>query len=473
MRKTFVLDTNVLLHNPESLTMFADNVVVLPISVLEELDGFKTHNDELGRNARHVIRQLDKFRTLGSLRSGVEMPNGGMVKIMVGKELVLKTGLEKKFADNYILSVAYHLHTELGDKGKVIFVSKDINCRVKASALGIEAQDFESEKVNTDLLYTGLRVVPAPAGQVDAFYRDGRLELDVDVYPNECVLLRDEGDEKHSACARATGKGREIVALGPQAEDCYGIRPRNSEQRFALDLLTNPSVSIVTLVGGAGTGKTLLALAAGMEQVLKGRAYTKILVTRPIIPLGKDLGFLPGSKDNKMALWMQPIFDNLSFLLANGETPLFRPAEKKPENPGKSQGKTASRRGEFRLVGSAEEPAGASAKRKADELLANGDIELEALTYIRGRSIPQQYIIVDEAQNLTPHEVKTIISRAGDGSKIVLTGDPEQIDNPYLDAESNGLCYAVERLKNSPLHGHIILRKSERSALAGAAAALL
>lgn len=438
MRKTFVLDTNVLLHNPESIMMFSDNVVVLPMTVIEELDGFKTHSDELGRNARQVIRALDKLRLQGSLRTGVNLENGGLIKIVVGRELhEHHTGLEKKYADNRILTVAYHLHCELHDKGgKVIFVSKDINCRIKASALGVEVQDFESQKINSDLLYTGLRTIEQSPKFINDLFQHKTAQLDVDLFPNEFVLLQDTANEKHTALARADEKNK--IVLLSSSESCSGIKPRNREQHCALDLLLNEKIQIVTLVGGAGTGKTLLALAAALDLLFNKNKFNKILVTRPIIPLGKDLGFLPGSKDNKMALWMQPIFDNLAYLFS-----------------------------------AANSTDTASAKRKIDKLLSDGDLELEALTYIRGRSIPQQYIIIDEAQNLTPHEVKTIISRAGEGSKMVLTGDPEQIDNPYLDAESNGLSYAVERLKNSALHGHITLRKSERSNLAGTAAALL
>ncbi len=441
MRKTFVLDTNVLLHNPESIHMFEENIVVLPMAVIEELDKFKTNTDELGRNARQVIRELDSLRQKGSLRSGVEMSNGGIMRIMVSRELDGETGLTKKYADNYIIGVAYHLHRELRKSdptAKVIFVSKDINCRIKADALGLDVQDFESQKVNFDDLYTGFRRLPVPADTINEFYENHAVEVSVNIYPNEFVLLQDEGNEKHSAIGKCAG-GRRVVPLSTASEHCYNIKPRSKEQRMALELLLDPKVQIVTLVGQAGTGKTLLALAAALQTVLMDNVYSKILVTRPIIPMGKDIGFLPGTKDNKLAHWMQPIFDNLTYMMSGGH----------------------------------EDQDIITARRKVDELMEQGEIELEALTYIRGRSIPRQYIIVDESQNLTPHEVKTIISRAGEGTKMVLTGDPHQIDNPYLDAESNGLSYTVERLKSSPLHGHITLHKSERSDLSAIAAEML
>ncbi len=441
MRKTFVLDTNVLLHNPESFHQFEENIIVLPMAVIEELDKFKTHNDELGRNARHVIRELDKLRLRGSLRSGVDMDNGGTLRIMVGKDLVEETGLTRKYADNRIIGVAYHLHRQLkksDPNAVVIFVSKDINCRLKASALGLEVQDLEGQKVSFDDLYSGLKTIHVAPNIVDKFYEEHHAPIEEELYPNQFVLLQDAANEKHSAIGKHDGHGK-VGMLSPASEHCYNIKPRSKEQRMALELLLSTNVQIVTLVGKAGTGKTLLALAAALEMVFTNNLYDKILVTRPIIPMGKDIGYLPGTKDNKLAHWMQPIFDNLTYLMSGGH----------------------------------DDPDTIGAHKRVEQLIDEGDIELEALTYIRGRSIPKQYIIVDEAQNLTPHEVKTIISRAGEGTKMVLTGDPQQIDNPYLDAESNGLSYAVERLKESSLHGHVTLHRSERSSLSAVAAELL
>lgn len=440
MRKYFVLDTNVLLHNADSITSFADNIVVLPMSVIEELDKFKSHNDELGRNARRVIRQLDTLRAKGRLGEGVALENGGILRIFTEKGKCVDPGLDMQVPDNRILAVAYTLHMQ-GEK--VIFVSKDINARLKADALGLGVMDFEKQKVKFDELYRGYREEEVPASVIEEFFAKKSVGVEgLDLLPNEFVLLKDESEPKHTALARA----RDAVTLLPlneANETVWSIRSKNKEQRMALELLMDPNIQLVTMMGQAGTGKTLLALAAALECTMQFKRYERILVSRPIIPLGKDIGYLPGDKDEKLAHWMQPIFDNLMFLLGDGK--------EKKEKEGQSEG----------------------ARQKVDRLLASHVVELEALTYIRGRSIPRQYVIVDEAQNLTPHEVKTIISRAGEGTKMVLTGDPYQIDNPYLDSSSNGLAYTVERMKGQPFHGHITLAKSERSALAAAAASYL
>lgn len=438
MGKTFVLDTNVLLHNANSIESFADNTVVLPMAVIEELDKFKTHSDELGRNARTVIRRIDSLRAQGSLREGVPMANNGMLKIITSQSMNVETGLLGHITDNRIIRVAFGLHSN-GEN--VIFVSKDINARLKADALGIEAQDFEKEKVKFDELFTGNSEVIVEGELIDSFYKEENLKAEeMDAFPNEFVLLVDGTNPKHTGLARM-GANKELKHLNSRYDHAWNIKPRSKEQRMAFELLLDPSVQLVTLVGQAGTGKTLMALAAGLETTLHNKQYEKILVSRPIIPLGKDIGFLPGDKDQKLTHWMQPIFDNLSYLLQD-------------QPNGKSGG---DQKGE----------------KKIEELQKQHLIELEALTYIRGRSISNQYVVVDEAQNLTPHEIKTIVSRAGEGTKMVLTGDPYQIDNPYLDASSNGLTYAVERLKATPIHGHMTLRKSERSSLAAVAADLL
>jgi len=433
--KYFVLDTNVLLHNADALGSFADNVIVLPMTVIEELDKFKNHSDELGRNARRVIRELDHLRHGGSLSVGVKMENGGTVMVVLEHDTAQHPALDCSVPDNRILAVA---HTLFVQGKKVVFVSKDINARLKADALGFDVQDFEKQKVNIDELFSGYREIDVPAQLINTFYKQHKLEVrDFDLLPNEFILLRDEGDPKHAALARALDDNH-LGRLIPDYEGAWQIRSRSKEQRMALELLLDPDVAIVTLVGQAGTGKTLLALAAALETTISTKRYDKILVSRPIIPMGKDLGYMPGDKDEKLAHWMQPIFDNLTFLMGGGE-----------KN---------------------DDDAENTARKKVEKLLKEQVVEMEALTYIRGRSIPGQYVIIDEAQNLTPHEVKTIISRAGEGTKMVLTGDPYQIDNPYLDSSSNGLTYTVERLKALGVHGHITLRKSERSTLAAVAA---
>jgi PhoH-like ATPase len=302
--------------------------------------------------------------------------------------------------------------------------------------------DFEKQKVNFDELFSGHCEQKVAGSLIDELYAKKSLKLEAcSPVPNEFILLIDEGDEQHTALARSSNGGL-LVPLVPDYNEAFGLKPRNKEQRMALELLLDPEVQLVTMVGQAGTGKTLLALAAGLETTIHFKRYERILVSRPIIPMGKDLGFMPGDKDEKLAHWMQPIFDNLTFLLSShGRKPV--------------------------------EGESASVKQKIDKMMSDNVIELEALTYIRGRSIPHQYVIVDEAQNLTPHEVKTIVSRAGEGTKVVLTGDPYQIDNPYLDSSSNGLSYAVDRMKGQSLHGHITLQESERSTLAGLAASYL
>ena len=433
MPKYFILDTNVLLHNSKAVTSFADNVVVLPMTVIEELDKFKKNNDELGRNARNVIRTLDNLRKLGSLGEGVVMENGGMLKITIDKEEMPGSCIDLTIPDNLIIATAFNLKQQ---GFRSIFVSKDINARLKADALGIEVMDFELEKADFDTLYSGWRELQLPAEVVDNFYQTETLEVEsAELLINEFVLLQDETNPKHSGIGRAVDSTH-VKHLSSSFDSVWRIKPRSKEQRMAIELLMDPEVDLVTLIGQAGTGKTLLALAAGLATTLNEERYEKLLVSRPVIPLGRDIGYLPGTKDEKMKLWMQPIFDNLSYLMG--------------------------------LLHNGDEEE--TTQQMIARLIKEDDVELEALTYIRGRSISKQYVVVDEAQNLTPHEVKTIISRVGEGTKIVLTGDPQQIDNPYLDSSSNGLTYTVERLKGRPGCGHVTLTKSERSQLSSLAA---
>ncbi len=435
--KYFVLDTSVLLHNPGALFNFADNEVVLPFEVLEELDQFKKDTNDVGRNARMVIRHLDQLREHGHLAAGVRW-NGHGGCIRVAMEKVHVPGLSDAIPDNRIISVAWKLKRA----GKqVIFISKDINARIKSDALGITTRDFESQKVDYETLYSGFRNMDVAGSVIDRLYADKRLMLSdpalagihPPLFPNEFVLFHGGSDSSQAGLARHIASLQALLPLARAKKACFGVLPRNVQQTMALDLLLDDDVQMVTLMGTAGTGKTLLALAAGMSKCFNEQRYERLLVARPIMPLGKDIGYLPGGKDEKMAAWMQPIFDNLEFLLVD------------------------------RRVHSGE-TANVEAKLKA--LIGGGKVVLEALTYIRGRSIPHQFMIVDEAQNLTPHEIKTIASRVGEGTKIVLTGDAEQIDNPYLDANSNGLSFTIEKLKSSELVGHVTLERPERSSLA-------
>ena len=439
MKKIYVLDTNVLLYDPQALTRFEDNSIIIPITVIEEIDRFKKDMNETGRNARQFSRLMDAYRKEGSLSKGLPLENGGTLRIEIYEENVMK-GLPPELrvdrGDNRILAVAVDL-MESEPGVPVILVTKDTNLRIKADALGLAAQDYESDKVSIDDLFTGVTNMEVEADVIDRFYSQGWLELDGGLLPNQYVTLVQTGNHSHSAIGRFDHGSRRIVPLrGVDKEGVWSLFPRNREQSFALDALLDDNVKIVTLVGKAGTGKTLLAIAAGLQKTAEENVYNRLLVSRPVFPMGRDLGFLPGDIEEKLTPWMQPIFDNVELLLSGHE------GEKRHSKGYK-------------------------------ELMAMGILDIEPLTYIRGRSIPNQYMIVDEAQNLTPHEIKTIVTRAGEGTKIVLTGDPYQIDNPYVDAESNGLTYVVERLKEQTISGHVTMTKGERSELAELAANLL
>ena len=431
--KTFVLDTNVLLHDPQAMFAFTGSRVVIPLTVIEELDTFKRNNDERGRGARLVARKLDDLRKKGKLSNWVELEHGGKLKV----EMQVDGGLPKSFSqqtkDNEILSCANYLKKQ-GEN--VIFISKDINLRIKAEALGLDTQDYEKEKVDLNELYRGWREVPASPEDIDKFYKERQLTVpDHNFIANEYVVLK--GGASSSALARFDPKAGHLVPLAKPDSAPWGIKPLNTEQRFAIDLLLNKDVQCVTLVGAAGCGKTLLALATALQQTLEEKFFRRILVGRPVVAVGHDIGYLPGTKQEKLTNWMGAIYDNLSFLL--------------------------------------ERPKGSLETTDMDiqMLIEEGTLEIEAVTYLRGRTLPNLCIIIDDAQNLTPHEVKTIISRAGKGAKIILTGDPYQIDNYYLDASSNGLTNLVERFKGQHLYGHVTFTKSERSPLASLANDLL
>ena len=434
--KRFVLDTNVLLHDPFAINRFGQHEVILPIYVVEELDQFKKSVNGLGRNARAVARQLDAFRKTGRLNEGVDLENGGRLRVMLLSKDVPDTAhfVVQHMYDNLILKCALVLREEDPDK-PVIVVTKDTNLRIRADAVGLESEDYEPAPVDVSLLYQGHREVVVSSDQIREAFRDG-LSLDVDdIAANEYVVLVDEESETHTALGRYRAKTGLITAVPRMDEGVWGIRPKNREQVCALDILLDDSVKVVTMVGKAGTGKTLLALAAGLKRTTDDQRYQRVLVSRPIFPLGRDIGFLPGTVEEKLDPWMKPIFDNVEFLLSR---------------------RSDGRRG-----------------RGPETLVDMGVLEIEPLTYIRGRSIPHQYMIVDEAQNLTPHEVKTILTRAGEGTKLIFTGDPYQIDNPYVDASDNGLVYLVNRLRGQELAGSVTLMQGERSPLAEMAANLL
>ena len=442
MSKIYVLDTNVLLQDPYSIFSFSDNDVVIPAVALEEVDSKKRYMDEIGRNARQISRLIDNLREAGKLHDKIPLENGGTIRIELNHRSFheLQEIFVEKTNDNRILAVAKNLSIEESKKENgrtVILVSKDTLVRVKADAIGLMSEDFLSDRVveNEDL-YTGFMDVQVTIDVLNRFYEIGQLPVteigNGSYYPNQFLILKDVLGSSSSALAIVDSSRKYVKKLVFDHEHIWGIRPRNVQQTMAIEMLLKKDMPLVTLIGKAGTGKTLLALASGLMQTEDFGDYKKLLVARPIVPMGKDLGFLPGEKEEKLRPWMQPTFDNLEYLFNT----------KKP--------------GELEAI-----------------LAGMGSIEVEALTYIRGRSIPDQFIIIDEAQNLTKHEVKTILTRVGEGSKIVLMGDPEQIDHPYLDAFNNGLSYVVERFKDQPIAGHVKLVKGERSSLAQLAADLL
>jgi len=463
MKKTFVLDTNVILHSHQALFSFQENDVVIPLGVMEELDRFKGMNDERGREARQASRELDRLRVegipakdivangkicqpQGVLANGVLLPKGGTLRVLIDGDVdtVSAFGLDPQKVDNRILACGLALKKQ---GCNVVLISKDINCRIKADALGLSAEDFETNKVNIDELYTGWREITITEKKMDSYVEKRFLPYKTTkLLDNEYVVMRIADDKKVAKnikvktrveIGRYSFYEKGIVPLSNPNAAPWSVSALNVQQKFAIDMLLDDNIQLVSLVGNAGTGKTLLALACGLQKTMDEHVYRKLLISRPIMPLGKDIGFLPGSKDDKLSHWMQPIFDNLEFVI-----------DKLYKNPD-------------------------DLDKKMRFLLESQKVQIEAITYIRGRSIPKQYLIVDEAQNLTPHEVKTIISRAGEGTKVVLTGDPHQIDNPYLDSSSNGLNFLIEKFKGQSIFGHIILNKSERSELSALASSLL
>ena len=428
--KTFVIDTNVLIHRPDALLSFRNSEIVIPLWVLEELDKLKAYSDERGRNARHAVRFLDEAFRRGRPNEGVKLDNGSILSIALTYAKKPSIDFSPDSPDNKIILTAY----DLQQKGKtVFFVSKDINARVKAASIGIHAVDYEKQKVYIDKLYSGYIDTEISPEAYRTLRDTGRLSWQEELYPNQFVLLHCKDETEH-LLARCNHEQKEIVLTVRDETTISGITALNIQQKMAFELLLDPEVELVSLVGKAGTGKTLLAIAAGLRMTIEDQKYSRVLVSRPVVPMGKDIGFLPGAKNEKLSHWMQPLFDNLDYILSVYKKPTLK---------------------------------------TVDQLMTSKHIELEALSHIRGRSLPGQYIIIDEAQNLTPHEIKTIVSRAGQGTKVILTGDPYQIDSPYLDANSNGLSYLVDVFKGQKIFGHVTMQKSERSRLAELAAELL
>jgi PhoH-like ATPase len=410
----------------------------LPIEVIEEIDRFKRESTELGQNARSVSRLLDGFRGAGRLSEGVALPTGGHLRIIFRKPAAARNGhavFNTNSVDDCILSLASGIKKSQ-PRSQTILVSKDINLRIKADALGLLAEDYENDRILLKDLYTGMIELVVPATKMASFRANGELEVDPgeQYFPNEYCTLVEDTNPKRTALTKVNLSGTKLVPILDCREGVWGIKPRNREQHFAFDALLDDRVKLVTLMGKAGTGKTLLALAAGLKRTVLDREFRRLVVARPTISMGKELGFLPGSLEEKLAPWMQPIHDALEML------------------------------GDLNM---------GHEHRRSGDLLRSGNIVVEALSYIRGRSIAYQFMIIDEAQNLTPLETKTIITRVGHGTKIVFTGDPYQIDNPYVDSSSNGFNYVVSRFRAEPIAAHIELQKGERSELAELAANLL
>ncbi len=434
-KKTYVLDTSVYLTNAECIYAFENNDIHVPLKVFEEIDKHKKRQDAVGAQARKIIRIWDELRQGGSLDKGVRIRKGlGIVKSISASGVTpedLPRDLDIKIPDHLIIATALKAQRE--STRKVVLVSRDINMRVIADAVGLVSEDFQNNQVvdTSENIFDGCATVLVDDQIIDRFYEKQSVYLeDHGLFPNQYVMLVSNANEKKTALGRFISKAMPLrQLLSNKKSKVWGITPRNKEQSFLIDALMDPSIEIVTAIGKAGSGKTICAIAAGLEQTIDEmkQEYTRIIVSRPVQPLGKDIGFLPGTMEEKMSPWLMPIQDNLQFLMGNDKITL-------------------------------------------DIYMQKGTIEIEALTYIRGRSISNAFIIIDEAQNLTTHELKTIITRVGEGTKIVLTGDVEQIDNVYIDATSNGLTHAVEKFKNFELASHVTLHKGERSKVATFAA---
>ncbi len=443
----YLLDTNVLLYDPEAMLAFPEGEVIVPITVIEEIDQFKGEASETGRNARLVSKIIDQYRRTGSLSKGLEQSNGSRFRVHIWNQDVqgLPRELDLRRSGNRVLACALQLLHESREEQKqqgngievpLILVSQDTNIRIKANALGIEAMSYEGERPTAAELYNGWVMHEVTAADLERYRQMEQADFDGEFHPNQGVILQDADRPEDYLVFRYQGREKGFRAILDSEAGVWGVQPRNPQQALALEILLNPAISIVTLMGKAGTGKTLLALAVGLQMMMDENTYTKMLVSRPIFPMGKDIGYLPGTAQEKLEPWMQPIFDNLEYLIGS-------PVSKHHSAKG------------------------------YEALMDQGLINIEPLTYIRGRSIPNQFMVVDESQNLTPHEIKTIITRVGEGTKIVLTGDPYQIDNPYVDSISNGLSHVAERFKHLPLSGHVTLVRGERSSLAEMAANIL
>ena len=438
MKKIFVLDTSVCLANANAVYSFGKEDVYIPLKVLEEVDKHKNRQDGVGQNARSFIKILDELRERGSLQEGVRLQKGkGLLRSVALTPSAFPVDLDLNVPDHVIIATAFGV-AKLNEDKKIVVVSRDINMRVICDSIGLGSEGYDANQVisSSSELYSGFADIVVDDEFIERLYEGELMQLEdkqaKNLFPHQFLTLISNKNANKTALARFINKESPLRRL-PEFKgrnQIQGIEARNREQSFAMDLLMDPAIPIVTLVGKAGSGKTLTAIAAGMEQMLKKSVYTRLIVSRPVQPMGRDIGFLPGTMEEKMLPWLSPIQDNLQFLLGNDKAMLT-------------------------------------------EYMARGQIEIEALTYIRGRSIAKAFMVIDEAQNLSAHELKTIVTRVGENTKIVLTGDIEQIDNVYVNDTSNGLAYAVEKFKETQLAGHVSLVKGERSAVATLAAKIL
>ena len=440
MKKTYVFDTSAILADYKCIYEYKRNDIVIPFKVLEEIDAQKKRQDGVGFNARMIIRELDVLREKGNIHQGVRIEKGkGLLAIRGYDKNLLPDEYKLSNADNEIIGTAITERKRNFDK-KVIMVTKDIHMRVKCDTLQLPCEDYDKDKVsNNDGSYSGFIEYEVDDGLIDYFYEGNDVFLDkkqISLYSNQCLMLKSNQTPKKTALARFSSYEKPLHKISQNKKGIWGVKPKNKEQIFASSLLMDEQVPVISLVGPAGSGKTLLAIAAGLEQTLGTEKYNKLVISRPVQPVGKDIGFLPGTVEEKMNPWLAPIRDNLEFLMSH----------------------SYSKRDNYETL---------------DTYIESGVIEVEALTYIRGRSIANAYIIIDESQNLTAHELKTIITRVGENTKIVLTGDVEQIDNLYVDQQSNGLSYAIEKFKKYDLAAHLTLKKGERSAVATLASKIL
>ena len=432
--KKVVIDTSVILYDALAVKTFHKTDIHIPLPVIEEIDRFKRDMGENGRNARQFSRFMDTLRSQGSLTKGVRLKESNSyvyVNMLFDYESYLSPQLDSKKADNQILGMALFLQQQFPQSSLEI-ISKDINLRVKSDVFGLKSRDYDPDRIaSVEDMYSGIRSLKIKKTQRDQFIKNDFIQPEKEkLFANQYIIMECENQKMLGRYDKKQGK---IVPLISNGTPVWRVHPRNPEQNFAFDALLNPDILFVSLVGKAGTGKTLLALAAGLYKTMDEGVYKRMLVSRPVFPMGRDIGYLPGDIEQKLNPWMQPVFDSLEFIMGMGK----------------------------------------KASHLTRDLVDQGLLSIEPLAYIRGRSIPQQYLIVDEAQNLTPHEIKTIITRAGMGTKVILTGDCYQIDNPYVDASNSGLTYSVEKFKGEVISAHISLKKGERSELAELGANLL